>query len=168
VATRRSLLKWATGAIGAALAAVVGSPVAALLGSPLRERERERVRLPVADLARLPEGTPVRAEVIAPSVRDAWARLERVALGAVWLIRRGEQVSALSTTCPHAGCFVDWEEKRKCFGCPCHGSSFDLDGKCTGGPSPRAMDALEAEVRGGKVLVAFQRYRQARSEKEPL
>jgi Rieske Fe-S protein len=91
-----------------------------------------------------------------------------VALGAVWLIRRGDQVEALSSTCPHAGCFVDWEPDKKRFACPCHGSVFDLDGKCTDGPSPRPMDALEAAVDKGSVVVKFQRFRQATRAKEPV
>ncbi|MSP62501.1 MAG: ubiquinol-cytochrome c reductase iron-sulfur subunit [Myxococcales bacterium] len=166
---RRSLFKVLSGGLMAALGAVIAAPVLGLLSSPLRRRVQSggEEPLPVADLARLTDGVPTRATVIAEVVRDAWSRFEKVPLGAVWLIRRGETVSALSTTCPHAGCFVDWEPQKKAFGCPCHGSAFDLAGKCTGGPSPRAMDSLETEVKDGKVLVRFQRFRQAKSDKEP-
>ena len=166
---RRSLFKVLSGGLMAALGAAIATPVFALLSTPLRMRVQSGGEEPiaVADLDRLADGVPTRATVIADVVRDAWSRFEKVPLGAVWLIRRGEKVAALSTTCPHAGCFVDWEPGKKAFGCPCHGSAFDLAGTCTAGPSPRAMDSLETEVRDGKVLVRFQRFRQAKSEKEP-
>ena len=166
---RRSILKTAAYAVATAIGAAVAAPVLALVGHPLKRRAAQAAEpLPVAKLAQLPEGEPVRAQVIAPLMRDAWTRFEKVALGAVWLIRRGDKVDALSTTCPHAGCFVDWEPNKKKFACPCHGSLFDLDGKCTGGPSPRAMDALEVTEKDGEVLVRFQRFRQATPEKEPV
>jgi Rieske Fe-S protein len=167
---RRSLLKLLTGALGAITAATVVAPILALIGDPLRRKGESGAdqSLAVAELEKLPEGVPTRAQVIAPTVRDAWSKLEKVPLGAVWLVRKGPSVCALSTTCPHAGCFVDYEPGNHRFGCPCHGSAFDLDGKTMSGPSPRPMDALETEVRDGKVLVRFQRFRQATSTKEPV
>jgi Rieske Fe-S protein len=164
---RRGLLKAIGGALAALLGAAVAAPIAVLIGHPIRRVTRDEEPLPVGKIDRLPEGVPVRAEVVAPVRRDAWARYENVPLGAVWLIRRGDRVRALSPTCPHAGCFVDWQPARGAFACPCHGSAFDLEGTCTGGPSPRAMDALDATVDGGVVKVRFQRFRLARSTKEP-
>lgn len=166
---RRSILKAAAGALATAMGAVIASPIVQLVAHPLKRRAAAAAEaLPVAKLEALPEGVPVRAQVIAPIVRDAWTRFEKVALGAVWLIRRGDKVEALSSTCPHAGCFVDWEADKKRFACPCHGSVFDLDGKCTDGPSPRGMDALETRLDKGSVLVSFQRFRQATPAKEPV
>jgi Rieske Fe-S protein len=166
---RRGLLKLAVGAIGAALSAAVAAPVLALLSHPLLRREErdDDAPLAVARLDELPEGVPTRAEVVAPTRRDSWARYDRVPLGAVWLVRRGPSVRALSTTCPHAGCYVDYAATTRAFACPCHGSAFDVDGRCTGGPSPRAMDELEAFVDGNEVRVRFQRFRLATRDKEP-
>jgi menaquinol-cytochrome c reductase iron-sulfur subunit len=164
---RRSLLKKVGAAIAALLGATVAAPVLALLGSPLKRVATDEESLPVGKIERLPEGVPVRADVVAPLRRDAWARYENVPLGAVWLIRHGTEVRALSPTCPHAGCFVDWQAARGAFACPCHGSAFDLAGTCTGGPSPRAMDSLETTVENGNVKVRFQRFRLARANKEP-
>ncbi len=165
---RRSLLKAAAGAVTAALGSVVAAPILAMLGHPLRQRAEEASLTEVASLASLQEGVPTRAAVVVPSLVDAWTKFEKVALGAVWLTRKGDRVCALSTTCPHAGCFVDWEAKAKQFTCPCHGSAFDPDGKTVAGPSPRPMDALDVEVRDGKVLVKFLRFRQATAKKEPV
>ena len=44
---------------------------------------------------------------------------------------------ALSSTCPHLGCRVRWEEASRRFVCPCHDGTFDARGVATGGP-PRA------------------------------
>jgi hypothetical protein len=40
-----------------------------------------------------------------------------------------------SYTCPHAGCQAKWDESKKYFMCPCHGSQFDKDGKVLRGPA---------------------------------
>ena len=37
--------------------------------------------------------------------------------------------------CPHLGCGLVFNEVEKTWDCPCHGSRFDLDGKCIMGPS---------------------------------
>jgi Rieske Fe-S protein len=111
---------------------------------------------------------PVAAKVVAPLRRDAWQKTTDVALGAVWLLRRGERVACYSSTCPHAGCFIDYEEKERRFLCPCHGSTFNLDGQRIAGPAPRDMDTLATAVKAGKVLVRFQRFRQATPKKVAL
>lgn len=167
---RRRLLQWVTGFLGVAVSGLLGFPALRFFSYPLR---RETVHggeepIAVAEFARLPEGVPVRATVIAPARYDAWVRIDRVALGAVWLIRRGSTVTAYSSVCPHAGCFVDFADKKSCFECPCHGSVFGLDGAVQDGPSPRPLDTLAVEVKDGKVLVRYQRFRQATSRKEAV
>ena len=37
--------------------------------------------------------------------------------------------------CPHLGCSLEFNEIEKTWDCPCHGSRFDIDGKCINGPS---------------------------------
>ncbi|MEZ4255916.1 MAG: Rieske (2Fe-2S) protein [Polyangiales bacterium] len=75
-----------------------------------------------------------------------------------WLRKKGDAVEALSAECPHLGCRVGYDESKKNFVCPCHESAFDLEGKVLYGPSPRAMDTLEARVNDGVVEVKFQRF----------
>jgi Rieske Fe-S protein len=167
---RRSFLKLVTQGLAALLGGVIAAPVVALLGHPLRRRTISGGEEPiaVADLERLPEGRPVAAKVVAPLRLDAWLRFSDVPLGAVWLLRSGQSVRAFSSTCPHAGCFIDYEAEGQRFACPCHGSHFDLEGRTLSGPSPRAMDTLETEVKEGKVLVRYRRFRQATAKKEAV
>jgi len=49
---------------------------------------------------------------------------------------------ALSSTCPHLGCQVRWEEQNSRFFCPCHNGVFDPSGKATGGPPGEAGQSL--------------------------
>jgi cytochrome b6-f complex iron-sulfur subunit len=55
----------------------------------------------------------------------------------VCVVRDGNKLAAISTTCTHLGCIVGLSETG--FACPCHGSRFDQDGNVTGGPAPRAL-----------------------------
>ena len=89
-------------------------------------------------------------------------------MGAVYLRRTGSDVSALNVVCPHAGCFVGLTDDRSRFGCPCHKSSFDLNGAVNdpSSPSPRDMDVLAVEVRNGdEVWVRFQNFLPGRHDK---
>ncbi len=55
----------------------------------------------------------------------------------VCIVRDGDKIAAISTTCTHLGCIVAVAETG--FACPCHGSRFDQDGNVTGGPAPRPL-----------------------------
>ena len=94
--------------------------------------------------------------------------MTEVRLGSVWLARRGESLQCFSTACPHAGCGIDFDAEQRLFVCPCHGSSFAMDGSRRAGPSPRDMDRLEVEVREGQVHCRFQHFRTATADKEPV
>lgn len=55
----------------------------------------------------------------------------------VCIVREGDRICAISTTCTHLGCIIAPSETG--FACPCHGSRFDQDGAVTGGPAPRPL-----------------------------
>jgi menaquinol-cytochrome c reductase iron-sulfur subunit len=76
------------------------------------------------------------------------------------------QLSVLSSICPHLGCTVPWNKEKKQFICPCHGGTFSVDGSRVSGPSQRGMDTLETSVQDGQLLVRFQYFRQLVSDKE--
>jgi Rieske Fe-S protein len=58
-----------------------------------------------------------------------------------FLIRRGGQLSALSSYCTHRHCKLA-AEKDRTFYCDCHGSTFDPAGKVTEGPATRNLPAF--------------------------
>lgn len=55
----------------------------------------------------------------------------------VCIVREGNKLAAISTTCTHLGCIVGVSDTG--FACPCHGSRFDQDGNVTGGPAPKPL-----------------------------
>ncbi|MEM9088237.1 MAG: Rieske (2Fe-2S) protein [Cyanobacteria bacterium P01_F01_bin.53] len=60
-------------------------------------------------------------------------------------------IVALSSTCNHQGCNVNWKETE--FVCPCHGSKFGADGSLENGPATAPLEPLEAVIDGDLVLV---------------
>jgi Rieske Fe-S protein len=115
----------------------------------------------LASLATIPaDGTPLKVPVIADRT-DAWSRFPAEAIGAVFLRRSGDSVTALQVICPHAGCSINYDPVGRRYFCPCHAASFDLTGKRADAtsPSPRSMDSLEVEIRNkNEVLVKFQTF----------
>ena len=119
----------------------------------------------IGNLTRLIVGAaPVKLDVVAPVIRDAWNAAENVSLGAAWVQRQAaDKVVALSSICPHLGCAIGWNNKKGMFQCPCHESYFEPNGERTSGPSPRGMDPLPIEVVGGRLQLRWVTYRQGTS-----
>jgi Rieske Fe-S protein len=142
-------------------------PVARFLAAPAGGGAAPGLWIKTVALDALPEGVPKRVTLIADH-RDAWTLEKQVELGAAWLLRRGAEVSAWSTVCPHLGCAVDRHPSGPGFYCPCHDSAFDPDGRRMTGPSPRDLDALGTRIDGGYVFVQFQRFRQGTHDKQAV
>ncbi len=53
------------------------------------------------------------------------------------------QVHAVSATCTHMGCTLQWNRAETSWDCPCHGSRFDCEGTVLEGPAVRALDRVE-------------------------
>jgi len=62
----------------------------------------------------------------------------------VCVVRDGDKIAAISTTCTHLGCIVSVSETG--FSCPCHGSRYDQDGNVTGGPAPKALPWFDVRL----------------------
>lgn len=169
---RRSFLARLGAIIVGALAGLIPvSAGAAALLDPLRRGSRDTGMVRVTRLSALPvDGSPMKFTVQADRT-DAWSTYADTPIGAVYLRRANDAVVALNVVCPHAGCFVRLMPDEGRFGCPCHNSSFDLDGEVNdaSSPSPRAMDALAVEIRNGdEVWVRFQNFLPGRDEKVPV
>jgi menaquinol-cytochrome c reductase iron-sulfur subunit len=159
--------------LGAVSAAVPLTAGLAVLFDPLRRKAQAGDFLAVTSLSALPtDGTPRRFPVIADRA-DAWNKIPRVPVGAVYLRRVSEHVvEALNVTCPHAGCAVEYKPGPGSFLCPCHDSQFNPDGTLVAGaksPSPRAMDSLDVQIRNGtEVWVRYQNFEAGKAKKIPL
>jgi cytochrome b6-f complex iron-sulfur subunit len=115
---RRRLLGWLS-SVG-----LFGSAVLAALSDLIFFKPRVTYGQPALFQIGKPEDYP-------PGVRVA-REAERICI-----VREGNKVAAISTTCTHLGCSVSISDTG--FACPCHGSRYDQDGAITGGPAPKAL-----------------------------
>ncbi|MEN6451764.1 MAG: Rieske 2Fe-2S domain-containing protein [Thermoguttaceae bacterium] len=62
----------------------------------------------------------------------------------VWIVHgtRGDRSGffALQARCTHLGCATRWDETRREFRCPCHGSVYTCEGRNIAGPAPRPLE----------------------------
>lgn len=114
-----------------------------------------------------PDGTPRLFPVIA-DLQDAWNKFPQTEIGSVYLWRTSEGgVQCFNARCPHLGCTVNYKADAAAYICPCHDSSFALDGERNNDIPPRNMDPLEAEVRDHEeVWVKFEKFRAGIHERE--
>ena len=94
--------------------------------------------------AELKAGEPA-ARILSVARVNGWYR-ER-ARETVFLVWDGhDSVRAMSATCTHLGCQVQWDGEGKKFKCPCHGGVYSHDGSVVSGPPPRPLDVVEAQI----------------------
>ena len=134
----------------------------------VRSRDSEGF-IDVAEAASV-DATPRLFRIIAEQF-DAWTYYSSEPVGAIFLRRSGkgtDDISAFNALCPHLGCHVDYAAATNDFHCPCHDSSFTIDGgRSTDSPSARDLDSLDIKVVDGRVWVRFENYRTGREEKIP-
>ena len=133
------------------MTAVLALPaVAYLFGKPKSQKQSDFV--PTADLLQLTVGKP--EEVVFRRTRvDGWRVLNEKSTA--WVLRKDDQnVIAFAPQCTHLGCAYHWDEKENNFLCPCHTSTFSIDGKVLSGPAPRPLDRLVTKFDQGKILIS--------------
>jgi menaquinol-cytochrome c reductase iron-sulfur subunit len=162
---RRTLLKsWQ--ALAAAVAGLSALPAGLFFAAGARAKSGARGADEWIDLgpaADVSEG-PWTNRRFRREIDDLW---KKTAVDeSVYLRRQGESIQAVSAVCTHTGCLV--QKVASGFGCPCHKSDFDDEGKPTGGPAPRPLDRLETKVEGGRVKLKFVKFRPGLSTSEPM
>lgn len=88
-------------------------------------------------------GQPSRFSVGRPEEYPAGARIA-IEPRRICVVREGDKLAAISTTCTHLGCIVSVSDTG--FSCPCHGSRYDQDGTVTGGPAPKALPWYQVKL----------------------
>ncbi len=131
--------------IGATLAFVLGGAVVG--PSFLRRRESW---LKAASLDALNEGEPTPVTVRVARQDGYTQTIERQV---VFLVKSGDSVSALSSTCTHLGCRVSWDKDAQQLKCPCHGGVYDRTGAVIAGPPPAPLASLMTRIDNGDVLI---------------
>jgi nitrite reductase/ring-hydroxylating ferredoxin subunit len=70
------------------------------------------------------------------------------------LVRTGEgEYRAMSATCTHLACTVQYRPDLREIWCACHNGMYDLNGRNISGPPPRPLEAFEVQVRGEEIFV---------------
>ena len=64
---------------------------------------------------------------------------------------------ALSATCTHLGCTVQYRNDLREIWCACHNGIYDLNGRNVSGPPPRPLDVFDVHLRGDEIVVSRKR-----------
>jgi menaquinol-cytochrome c reductase iron-sulfur subunit len=71
-----------------------------------------------------------------------------------WVVKTADNsYTAFAPQCTHLGCAYHWDEAAKNFLCPCHTSTFDLEGRVLSGPAPRPLDRYAVKVENTHLLI---------------
>ena len=60
---------------------------------------------------------------------------------------------AMSATCTHLGCTVQYRPDLHEIWCACHNGMYDLNGRNVSGPPPRPLEVFDVQVRGNDIFV---------------
>jgi cytochrome b6-f complex iron-sulfur subunit len=100
---------------------------------------RRPVWTAVARLAELSEGQAV--------------KVKAGSVGA-YLVRRGDQVTAVSSICSHLPCELEWRSSNEDLSCPCHNVAFKTDGQpANAGYQLQPLSQVRVRVVEGQVEV---------------
>jgi cytochrome b6-f complex iron-sulfur subunit len=64
---------------------------------------------------------------------------------------------ALSATCTHLGCTVQYRSDLREIWCACHNGIYDLNGRNVSGPPPRPLTVFDVHLRGDEIVVSRKR-----------
>lgn len=63
------------------------------------------------------------------------------------------ELKALSATCTHLACTVQYRPERSDIWCACHDGVYDTNGTNVSGPPPRPLTKIDVNVRGDKIVL---------------
>jgi len=164
---RRSFLSVAIGVGSVGVGALLAIPLVRFALHPILAKTTESAWSDLGapdDFASLT--SPVK-RLIKVEQRDGWRRI--ILEKSVYVTKGANgQLRILSSTCPHLGCSITWNDAKTQFVCPCHVGVFSPDGSLISGPPPRSMDELETKVEDGRLKVKYQYFRQLVPTKEVI
>ncbi len=132
-------------AMGATLAFILGG---AVLAPSFRRRGESWLHAATLDAVR--ENEPL-AVTLRVARQDGYAQV--VDRKVIYLVRQGNEVRAMGSTCTHLGCRTSYDKPNKRIICPCHGGVYDLQGNVVSGPPPAPLPPVATRIDGDQVLV---------------
>jgi menaquinol-cytochrome c reductase iron-sulfur subunit len=132
------------------MSAALAVPAGIYLLFPPRARRRSEW-VEAGDISQIRVNTP--EEVVFRRTRiDGWKVTSEKTTA--WVVRTSEtDIVAFTPQCTHLGCAYHWDERNREFLCPCHTSTFALDGRVLAGPAPRPLDRYQIQVKGSKLFI---------------
>jgi len=160
---RRSFLAVVIGVINTGIAGFLAITVGRFTAGPKTAPSAGSEWIDAGAVASIPDTTPTKLNL--DIMQDAgWAQFNNQQ--SIWVIKKGEAITVFSAVCPHLGCSINTSANG--FACPCHSSTWNIDGQKTGGPTPRPMDTLEHKIEDGVLKVKYQYFKQGLAGKETI
>ena len=148
--TRRAFFLTAIYGLWGLITAALGIPAAIYLLVPPKTRKSGEWA-EAGDAVNLEPGVPEELTYRRNRV-DGWKVTSEKTTA--WVVKTSaDSLVAFDPQCTHLGCAYHWNESLHYFLCPCHTSTFALDGKVLSGPAPRPLDRLQVKVDNGKILI---------------
>jgi Rieske Fe-S protein len=138
----------------AATLAVFGGALGAILqgcGGPTSPSNA--AALPLVNGTRVTGGITLAINSSSPLSAVGSAALVQTSIGD-FLVGHTAQNSfvALSSTCTHQTCTITGFGSQT-YVCPCHGSTFDINGRVTGGPAPASLHQYPTQFTNGVLTI---------------
>ncbi|MCF7801754.1 MAG: Rieske 2Fe-2S domain-containing protein [Candidatus Marinimicrobia bacterium] len=136
---RRDFVNYLLGFGGISAIAAIFYPIGRYLVPP-PIREAEPTTLKVGSIDEFPANS---------------SKIVRFGRKPVILIRdSGENIHALTATCTHLDCIVQFSEDRQQIICACHNGVYDLTGKNVSGPPPKPLTEFAVKVIDKEIVIS--------------
>lgn len=100
------------------------------------------------------EVTSVKAGKLSELEKDS-GKIVKFGTKPVILIRTpNDELRALSATCTHLDCTVQYRKDLGLIWCACHNGKYDVNGRNVSGPPPRPLDEYRVVVQGDEIVIS--------------
>ncbi len=100
-------------------------------------------------------------EVVAAKIADLRANSAKVfrfgSRPGLLIMNSDGTYRAVSATCTHLGCTVQYRQDLRQIWCACHNGFYDLNGRNLSGPPPRPLETYDVHVRQDEIVVSRKR-----------
>jgi cytochrome b6-f complex iron-sulfur subunit len=136
---RRDFLKYSLTAGLAAFAAIVIYPILSFLNPP----KQTEVEVTSVNAGKVEDMKPGDYKIV------------RFGNKPVIIIRVDDKTfRALSATCTHLDCTVQYRKDEKIIWCACHNGKYDLYGKNISGPPPKPLTQFNVAIKNDELIVS--------------